>query len=64
MTNEQKKPAKPPAERVARVKPVHPVTGDDGLVRPPWAATDLLLKHYYDTEWGMPIHDERVTGTV
>jgi DNA-3-methyladenine glycosylase I len=59
MTNEQKKPAKPPAERVARVKPVHPVTGDDGLVRPPWAATDLLLKHYYDTEWGMPIHDER-----
>ena len=23
------------------------------------AATDLLLRHYYDTEWGMPVRDER-----
>ena len=35
------------------------VVGDDGLARPAWAATDPLLQEYYDTEWGMPIHDER-----
>ena len=34
------------------------VTGADGLNRPPWAAGDPLLRHYYDTEWGMPVHDE------
>ncbi|MCX7521409.1 DNA-3-methyladenine glycosylase I [Microbacterium sp. STN6] len=32
--------------------------GDDGLARPPWAATDPLLREYYDTEWGMPVRDE------
>jgi DNA-3-methyladenine glycosylase I len=35
------------------------VLGDDGLARPLWAATDPLLKEYYDTEWGMPVRDER-----
>lgn len=35
-----------------------PITGDDGLSHPPWAAHDPLLRHYYDTEWGMPIRDE------
>jgi DNA-3-methyladenine glycosylase I len=35
------------------------VTGDDGLARPTWAATDPLLRDYYDTEWGMPVRDER-----
>ncbi|SNV63036.1 DNA-3-methyladenine glycosylase I [Corynebacterium imitans] len=35
-----------------------PITCDDGLVRPPWAATDPLLRTYYDTEWGMPLFDE------
>jgi DNA-3-methyladenine glycosylase I len=34
------------------------VLGQDGLARPSWAA-DGLLKTYYDTEWGMPIRDER-----
>ncbi|MCG7321835.1 DNA-3-methyladenine glycosylase I [Arsenicicoccus bolidensis] len=33
--------------------------GEDGLARPPWAATDPLLRDYYDTEWGMPVRDER-----
>lgn len=28
-------------------------------MRPPWATTDPLLRAYYDTEWGMPIRDER-----
>lgn len=35
------------------------VIGEDGLARPPWAARDPLLRTYYDTEWGMPINDER-----
>jgi len=34
------------------------VIGEDGLARPPWAAHDPLLRHYYDTEWGMPVRDE------
>jgi len=39
----------------------HPglVVGDDGLARPAWAAADPLLRTYYDTEWGMPVRDER-----
>lgn len=32
---------------------------DDGKRRPPWAATDEILRTYYDTEWGMPVRDER-----
>lgn len=35
------------------------ITGEDGLARPPWAATDPLMREYYDTEWGMPIRDEQ-----
>lgn len=35
------------------------VIGDDGLARPPWAARGELLREYYDTEWGMPVRDER-----
>jgi DNA-3-methyladenine glycosylase I len=35
------------------------VTGEDGLARPLWASHDPLLREYYDTEWGMPVRDER-----
>ncbi|MFD9701562.1 DNA-3-methyladenine glycosylase I [Lentzea sp. NPDC059081] len=35
------------------------VVGPDGLARPAWAAVDELLREYYDTEWGMPVRDER-----
>lgn len=35
------------------------VRGDDGLYRPAWAAADDLMREYYDTEWGMPVRDER-----
>ncbi|HLS33668.1 MAG TPA: DNA-3-methyladenine glycosylase I, partial [Brevibacterium sp.] len=35
------------------------VLGEDGLARPPWAAHDELLRAYYDSEWGMPVRDER-----
>ncbi|MGV9316578.1 DNA-3-methyladenine glycosylase I [Streptomyces sp. NPDC003691] len=35
------------------------VVGEDGLARPAWAAADPMLRRYYDTEWGMPVRDER-----
>lgn len=35
------------------------VIGADGLARPAWAAVDPLLRDYYDTEWGVPVTDER-----
>lgn len=35
------------------------VRGEDGLARPVWAATDPLLRDYYDTEWGLPVRDEQ-----
>ncbi len=35
------------------------IVGDDGLARPRWASTDPLLRASYDTEWGMPVRDER-----
>ena len=35
------------------------VVGDDGLARPAWASSDALLRNYYDTEWGLPVTDER-----
>jgi DNA-3-methyladenine glycosylase I len=34
------------------------IVGPDGLARPAWAATDELLRDYYDREWGMPVRDE------
>lgn len=33
--------------------------GDDGIARPLWATDDAQLRHYYDTEWGFPVTDER-----
>lgn len=35
------------------------VACEDGLVRPSWAATDSLLRDYYDTEWGKPVTSEQ-----
>lgn len=39
------------------------IVGDDGLARPPWAdgsgAHGELMRAYYDTEWGVPVRDER-----
>ncbi len=35
------------------------VVGEDGLARPVWASADPMLRDYYDTEWGMPVRDER-----
>jgi DNA-3-methyladenine glycosylase I len=35
------------------------VVGPDGLARPAWAATDPMMREYYDTEWGVPVTGER-----
>lgn len=35
------------------------VAGEDSLARPPWAAADPLMRHYYDTQWGVPVRSER-----
>jgi DNA-3-methyladenine glycosylase I len=53
------KPAPGESARPARAQPVDVIVGADGLARPPWAATDPMLQAYYDTEWGMPVRDER-----
>jgi DNA-3-methyladenine glycosylase I len=37
----------------------HLIVGEDGRARPIWASNDPVLREYYDTEWGVPIHDER-----
>ena len=33
---------------------------DDGKVRCAWAGTDPLYVAYHDTEWGVPVRDDRV----
>ena len=48
-------PTAPPAD----LPPADLIVGEDGLARPRWAATDSLLRAYYDDEWGMPVRDER-----
>ncbi|WP_413320616.1 DNA-3-methyladenine glycosylase I [Agrococcus sp. 1P02AA] len=37
---------------------MHLIVGEDGLARPAWAASDPLLRDYYDHEWGVPVRDE------
>jgi DNA-3-methyladenine glycosylase I len=32
---------------------------NDDLTRCPWAEADPLSRHYHDTQWGKPCHDER-----
>lgn len=39
--------------------PTSTIIGDDGYARPPWAASDPMLREYYDTEWGLPVRDEQ-----
>lgn len=31
----------------------------DGLVRCPWALANDRMVRYHDTEWGVPVHDDR-----
>jgi len=32
---------------------------DDGVARPAWAASDPLMRAYFDSEWGVPVRGER-----
>ncbi len=32
---------------------------DDGKIRCSWAAGSAIEREYHDTEWGMPLHDDR-----
>jgi DNA-3-methyladenine glycosylase I len=48
-----------PASDTVTPPPSAIVVGEDGLARPVWASTDPMLRDYYDTEWGMPVRDER-----
>ena len=36
------------------------VVGDDGVARCPWATGHPLNLDYHDTEWGLPVHGERL----
>jgi DNA-3-methyladenine glycosylase I len=35
------------------------VTGEDGKARCRWGSTDERYRDYHDTEWGLPVADER-----
>ena len=35
-----------------------PVTGEDGVVRCPWAGGPGVMRDYHDTEWGRPVTGE------
>src|SRR4051794_23386456 len=32
----------------------------EGVVRCAWSESHPLLQEYHDTEWGVPVHDDRV----
>ena len=46
-----------PSPRAPHTTPA--VSAPDTRIRCPWATTDPLLRHYHDTEWGVPLHDSR-----
>ena len=35
------------------------VVGEDGVPRCPWASRPGTMRDYHDTEWGVPVRDER-----
>ncbi|MDO5618484.1 DNA-3-methyladenine glycosylase I [Kocuria sp.] len=47
------------SEQLGETGQIGVVMGDDGLARPAWATASDLMRTYYDTEWGMPVTDER-----
>jgi DNA-3-methyladenine glycosylase I len=36
------------------------MVGPDGLSRCPWCGDDPLYVAYHDSEWGVPVHDDRL----
>ena len=45
-------------EQGVRRRPV--IRHADGRDRCAWCGTDPLYVHYHDTEWGVPVHDDRL----
>ena len=45
----ERKTSQPPSRASTRTK-----------VRCAWSMSDPLLTQYHDTEWGVPVHDDRV----
>ncbi|MFW5994957.1 MAG: DNA-3-methyladenine glycosylase I, partial [Spirochaetia bacterium] len=39
---------------------VEPYVGADGKARCPWCYGSELYETYHDTEWGVPVHEDRV----
>lgn len=37
-----------------------PLVKSDARARCEWTGSDPLMVHYHDTEWGVPIHDDRL----
>ncbi len=35
------------------------ILGEDGVARCPWAGEPPVMRAYHDTEWGLPVRDER-----
>jgi DNA-3-methyladenine glycosylase I len=40
-------------------KAIIPDQPQDGLTRCPWCESKTLDRHYHDTEWGVPMHNDR-----
>ena len=59
MADPPKTPRSPGGPAGPGIAPADLVVGEDGLARPLWAASDPLLREYYDAEWGVPVRDER-----
>src|SRR6185436_7439135 len=37
-----------------------PAIVPDSKLRCPWSESSDLMKHYHDTEWGYPVHDDKL----
>lgn len=48
----------PPTSTVA-APPKGTALAEDGGARPAWAASDPLMRAYFDSEWGVPVRGER-----
>jgi DNA-3-methyladenine glycosylase I len=45
--------------KTPKPKAIIPDQSQDGLTRCPWCESKTLDRHYHDTEWGVPMHNDR-----
>ncbi|MEN9671509.1 MAG: hypothetical protein RL018_1786 [Pseudomonadota bacterium] len=45
--------------KTPKSKAIIPDQSQDGLTRCPWCESKTLDRHYHDTEWGVPMHNDR-----